>query len=197
MGDADAQRRDARDRELGELMRRAQGGDGVAYDELLTAVRVILTVYVRSASRRLHRDDPAVTDDVVQEALLALHRKRHTYDPAQPFMPWALAIARYKVIDAWRARRRRPADPTEASELEAVAAEGSPAADDAVARTDVEQLLAQLPERTRRLVELVKLEGFSVAEAAAATQMSESAVKVAVHRALKTLRARFTGKEAT
>ncbi len=49
----------------------------------------------------------------MQEVLLAVHLKRHTYDPAAPFAPWLFAVTRNKVIDALRRRGRRVFVPIE------------------------------------------------------------------------------------
>jgi RNA polymerase sigma-70 factor (ECF subfamily) len=176
-------------------MCRAQAGDAAAYAELLTEVQAILSVYLRAAARRFGQRDDASIDDLVQEVLIGLHSKRHTYDPHQPFMPWLLAIARYKMIDAWRSGRRRPTDAFDPEALAAIPDRSTAGAENAIASdSEVERLLSLLPERSRKLLELIKLEGWSVAEAAAASQMTESAVKVSVHRALKTLRAKLMGE---
>jgi RNA polymerase sigma-70 factor (ECF subfamily) len=122
--------------------------------------------------------------------LLALHRVRHTYDPALPFLPWIAAIARRRAIDARRRFRRRDANEESGSDrLETFA--------DPTANKDIEtrewrdllgRAIAELPPKQRQAVELVKLREMSVAEAAAASGQSEGAVKVNVHRAIKGLR---------
>jgi len=88
----------------------------------------------------------------------------------------------YKLIDYLRrARRRGVAVPIE-DETALFVAES-----DATASADVETLLGQLPEKQRDTIRLVKLEELSVREAAARTGLSESDVKVSVHRGLKKL----------
>jgi RNA polymerase sigma-70 factor (ECF subfamily) len=120
---------------------------------------------------------------LVQETLIAIHAKRATYDPALPFTAWVHGIARYKLIDAWRRDKRRAT----------VSLEDAPdlfahdAAEAAGAKRDVEKLLARLPPQKRDLVRAVKLEGRSIAEQAHATGLSETVVKVTVHRAVKSL----------
>ena len=119
----------------------------------------------------------------MQETLIAMHTRRATYDPNQPFTAWVYGIARYKLIDEYRRDKRRAAVPLdEAPELFA-----HDEAEAASARRDVEKLLAKLPEAKRKLIQATRIEGLSVAEAASASGMSESAVKVTVHRALKSL----------
>src|SRR5262245_57557210 len=94
----------ARDREWSALMAAAQGGDRAAYERLL---REILP-FLRALAARQHRR-PDRIEDVVQEALLTVHRVRHTYDPTRPFAPWLAAIARRRSIDALRRRGRTDA----------------------------------------------------------------------------------------
>jgi RNA polymerase sigma-70 factor (ECF subfamily) len=125
----------------------------------------------------------------VQEALIAIHTRRHTYDPAQPFTPWAYAIARYKLIDQLRRARLHLRAPEEAAEALFV----EPGADAAMASRDLEKVMAELPPRTRALIRETRIEGLSTREAARKHDMSESAVKVAVHRGLKALGVRFGG----
>ncbi len=170
---------------LKALMLSALAGDAAAYRALLTALSPHLRAYY---ARRLGRSADA--EDLVQETLIALHARRATYDTAQPFTAWLHAIARYKLIDHYRRAKVRRTLPLE--EADAVFAEEEAEASDAA--RDVEKLLAALPESRRRLVRHVKIEGLSTAETAARTGMSESAVKVGVHRALKTLSA-MIGRE--
>lgn len=161
-------------------------GDEAAYRAFLDALVARLRAFLR---RRLTRA-PDEVEDLLQEILLAVHNQRHTYDPSQPITAWLHAIARYKLIDCLRRRARRellqvPLD-DEAPDLLA-AADGEACE----ARRDLIKLLAALPPRHRLPIEYVKLQGLSVAEAARRLDMSESAVKVGVHRGLKALAAKI------
>ena len=121
----------------------------------------------------------------MQETLLAVHNQRHTYESDQPLTPWVQAIARYKLVDLLRRRAgREMMDVALDEEAELF---GSSAAEANDARRDVAVLLAKLPDRHRLPIQYMKLEGLSVAEAARKCGMSESAVKVGVHRGLKAL----------
>ena len=152
-------------------------GDAASYRRLLAALTAHLRAYY------LRRVGAATAEDLVQETLIAIHSRRATYDPAQPFTAWVYGIARYKLIDEFRRARRRPSvSLDDAGDL--FAADDSEAL---AARRDVEKLLARLPEAKRRLVRAVKLDGASIAEVAAQTGLSETAVKVGVHRAVKAL----------
>ena len=172
---------------LRDLLLLGLGGDAAAYHRFLKTLSAHLRAYFRK--RLFQRPDEV--EDLVQEALLAVHTQRQTYRHDQPLTAWVHAIARYKLVDWLRARATREAltDPMD-DELEVFAASDTEAAD---ARRDLGRLLASLPERQRLPIMHVKLEGLSVVEAARRTGMSESAVKVGVHRGLKALAARIRG----
>jgi len=180
--------RAAREARLHDLIVAAQRGDESAYAGFLRETAALLRPFFR---RRLaqHPDD---SEDLVQETLLALHNKRHTYDPSQPVTTWMVAIARYKLIDLLRSRAGRDwlNEPLE-DDLEELASEKEPAAHEA--RRDLRMLLARLPDKQRLPIEYVKIEGLSVEEAARRTGLSISAVKVGVHRGLKVLAASVRG----
>jgi RNA polymerase sigma-70 factor, ECF subfamily len=165
---------------LKALMLASLDGDAAAYRGLLAALAPHLRAYY---ARRLAQ--AADAEDLVQETLIAIHTRRATYDASLPFTAWLHAIARYKLIDHYRRAKVRRALPLE--EADSVTAEENHEA--AEAARDVERLLAALPEGRRALIRQVKIEGLSTAEAAARSGMSESAVKVAIHRGLKKLSA--------
>jgi RNA polymerase sigma-70 factor (ECF subfamily) len=136
---------------------------------------------------------PDEVEDLVQESLLAVHNQRHTYDAGQPLTAWVHAIAKYKLVDLLRRRARRDLlnDPLD-DEFGLASASDNDAAD---ASRDLGKLLARLPERQRLPIVHMKLEGLSVAETARLTGISESAVKVGVHRGLKALAAMIGEEE--
>lgn len=171
--------------ELHELFVRGQAGDAAAYHAFLRRLGKHLRAYL---ARRLF-GWPDEVEDLVQECLLAMHNQRHTYEPDQPLTAWVHAIARYKLIDLLRAKSVREAlhDPLD-EELAVFAASREEASD---ARRDLAGLLESLPDRHRLPIVHVKLEGRSVAETAQLTGMSESAVKVGIHRGLKALAAKL------
>jgi len=157
----------------------AQAGEGPAQARLLTLLAGRLRAFF---ARRLSRRADEV-EDLVQETLLAIHVKRATYDPRFPFTPWAFAIARYKLIDHFRRGGGRvDVSLDDAGEL--LAADNP---EEGAVRRDVTSLLARLPARQRALIRDVKLEGYSMAEAAGRAGMSVTAAKVSVHRSMKRL----------
>ena len=172
---------------LRDLMVRGLAGDSAAYHAFLRELSAHLRAFLRKRLARLPDD----VEDLVQETLLAVHNQRHTYEAGQPLTAWVHAIARYKLVDLLRRRAGREAlnDPLD-DELAVFAASDTEAAD---ARRDVAKLLERLPERQRLPIQYMKLEGLSVIETARATGMSESAVKVGVHRGLKALAAMIRG----
>ena len=168
------------------LMRSAISGDDAAYHRLLKAVTPVL----RAAARRgLARAGQPVdqSEDIVQDILLAVHLKRHTWDVGAPFAPWLFAIARNKLIDSLRKRGRRvfvdiddftdvlPAEPPR---------EQLPAG-------EVGAHLASLPQRQREVLQSIAVESASIRETATKLAMSEGAVRVALHRGLASLAAKL------
>jgi RNA polymerase sigma-70 factor (ECF subfamily) len=158
------------------LMAAAQDGDKAAANVLLTEVGVWLERYFR---RRL---PPHQIDDLVQEVLIAFYTKRSTWDPARPFLPWLAAIARYRWVDHLRkvykhdAKELMEDDAVEDSEEDVV-----------MARVSLDRLFGLIPEKQAEVIEMVRISGLSIREAAARTGQSESLVKVNIHRGLKKL----------
>jgi RNA polymerase sigma-70 factor (ECF subfamily) len=169
---------------LRSLMLQSLSGDGASYRLFLDE----LSLHLRSFLRRRLSRQPEEIEDIVQELLLAIHNQRHTYDSKLPLTVWVHAIARYKIIDWLRRRSRHDLKNDSLDEREELfAAPDDTAA--AEASLDLAKLLQQLPERQRLPIQYVKIEGGSVAEAAKRIGISESAVKVGIHRGLKTLAA--------
>jgi len=178
------------DRRWSQLMAAAQDGDRAAYERLL---RDILP-FIRAVVSNQHRA-PDRIEEVVQDVLLTVHRVRHTYDPSRPFRHWLAAIARRRSIDALRRRSRRAA--FEIADDTVYETFADPAANKAqevyVAVDGLGEAIAALPPQQREAVELLKLREMSLAEASLATGRSVAALKVNVHRAIKSLRKRMTG----
>jgi len=171
------------------LMRAAINGDAAAYNRLLTS----LAPAIRAAARRgLGRAGLAAEDaeDIVQETLLAIHLKRHTWDPTLPLGPWVRAIARNKLIDAIRRRGHRAHVPIDdvVDTLAADAEEPTPLPG------KLDKHLQSLPERQQSVVRAISLDGASIRETAAKLNMSEGAVRVALHRGLAALSVKFGTK---
>jgi RNA polymerase sigma-70 factor (ECF subfamily) len=167
------------------LMRSAISGDSAAYHRLLKAVTPVL----RAAARRgLSRAGQSVdqSEDIVQEILLAVHLKRHTWDANAPFAPWLFAIARNKLIDSLRRRGRRIFvnidDFAETIPDEPVAETAS--------ASEIAAQLQSLPPRQRDVLQSIAVESVSIRDTAAKFSMSEGAVRVALHRALSSLTAK-------
>ncbi|MCZ8097385.1 MAG: sigma-70 family RNA polymerase sigma factor [Burkholderiales bacterium] len=169
------------------LMRRAQAGESRAYETLLTEVSGELR---RLVARRLPRYGlaPHELDDIVQDVLIGLHRQRASWDGERAFLPWLHAVVRYKVVDCVRraAAGRRRIDARSVDDLADILAApevAGPAHVDDEARAR----LALLSRRQRRVVEAIGIEGVTIAAAATRFAMSETAVRVTWHRALKRL----------
>jgi RNA polymerase sigma-70 factor (ECF subfamily) len=168
------------------LMRSAISGDSAAYDRLLRSVTPVL----RAAARRglVRAGQPAdQSEDIVQEILLAVHLKRHTWDANATFAPWLFAIARNKLIDALRRRGRRVFVNIDDF---AETLPGEPAAQ-TVAPGELAAQIQTLPVRQREVLQSIAVDSSSIKDTAAKLAMSEGAVRVALHRALANLTARL------
>jgi RNA polymerase sigma-70 factor (ECF subfamily) len=163
---------------LARLMKLSQGGDKQAYTVLLTEVQLWLE---RFFSRRCV---PAQRDDLVQEVLISVHRKRGSYDPARPFLPWLAAIARYRWVDHLRGVYRAAEEELTDADMPFESEEES-----LVASLSLDRMLEQIPQRQARVIAWVRIEGLSIREAAERSGQSESAVKVNIHRGLRKLAA--------
>jgi RNA polymerase sigma-70 factor, ECF subfamily len=171
--------------ELKALMLASLDGDAASHRALLDRLSRRLRAYYKSKLAGMGRG-ATEAEDLVQEAVLAIHLKRHTYDPIEPLTPWVHAIARYKLIDFLRRSR------TSFAEVSIEEADSMMAHDDNVdaeSSYDLRRLMQRLPEKMRCSIEAVKLDGQSIAEAADRCGISESGVKVNIHRGLKTLAA--------
>jgi RNA polymerase sigma-70 factor (ECF subfamily) len=171
-------------------MAAAQAGDGAAYQALL---RDCIPVIKAVARRRGVAADHV--DDVVQDALLTIHRARHTYDPCRSFTAWLCAIVDRRAIDLLRRVRRQSLREVHAplsfesyADQTADPARGLAYADESGIVT---RAIGTLPARQREAVEHIVLADRSLADAAVLTRRSKVALKVNLHRALKTLRDRI------
>src|SRR2546426_12463022 len=175
---------ESRDVDWSILMVHAQAGERAAYRRLLDEI----TPYVRSLAAKAHRDASDI-EDTVQDVLLTVHAVRHTYDPARPFGPWLVAIANRRVVDALRrqgrSRAREVVLETEHETFAAPEANYHEAASEARA---LREAVESLPPGQRGAIRMLKLREMSLKEAAAVSGMTVAALKVATHRAVKSLR---------
>lgn len=161
-------------------MRAANLGDAAAYRQLLREIAPLLRSVVRARGAAL---GPETCEDVLQEVLLAVHLKRQSWREDAPLRPWLYAIARHKVVDAFRARGQR-IDVSIDDFAETLPA--APGEDPTIAR-DMEKVLGALDPRAAEIVRAFGQHGETTAETAIRLQMSEGAVRVALHRALRTI----------
>ncbi len=170
------------ERRLSTWMQWAQDGDRAAYERLLTELIPHLRRFIGA---RLGAEEEV--EDVLQDALISIHRDRHTYDPKRPFGPWMYAIARHRLIDGARRRRRRLAREDLAPALDELVVSPATSTEHA-ALNIVQRAFARLSPIQREVILLLKLEGWSVRQVAESTGRTESAVKVSAHRGYHTLR---------
>jgi len=157
----------------------AHAGDEAAYCEALSLIAGRLRGYF---FRRMSSMSDEV-EDLVQETLMAIHVKRGSYDSSLPVTAWVLSIGRYKLIDFWRRHERRESLNEDIDQIdESLLVVEAPLQG---ASLDLDKLLSQLPAAQRAAIELTKLQGLSVAQAAHHSGMSESSIKVSVHRGMR------------
>ncbi|MCG8588601.1 MAG: sigma-70 family RNA polymerase sigma factor [Proteobacteria bacterium] len=168
-------------------MAAAQAGDVQAYQDLLEELVPVLR---RRVGARLR--DASVAEDVVQNALLSIHRARHTYRPERPFGPWMRAIVRNAETDALRQLGRRREREVSGAVLDWFPAPAATAGEEAL-DPELAAALEGLPDKQREAVELLQVQGLSVAEAALRAGVSPTALKVRAHRGYKRLRERLKG----
>lgn len=160
----------------------AQSGNESDYRQLLAELAKAVQGFLRSRF-----GDRPVIEDCVQEALIAIHKARHTYNPNRPFRPWLFAIVRNRAIDTLRKQRQRD-DVAERYQREQEVLQqpgGQPVSPGELAEVP---LFRSLSSQHREVLVLTKIIGFSIAETAQKLRISESAVKVRVHRAVGKLK---------
>lgn len=167
-------------------MRAGMAGNAIAYRQFLLSVTPHLRAVAHSY-RRSFRTGEGDVEDVVQEVLLTVHLKRGTWDTSRPIGPWLAAIVRNKLIDTLRRRGRHVHVPIEDVTETLAVEEGC----GGLKAFEIDGLLSQLKPRQRDIVQSVSLEGSSIRETASRLRMTEGAVRVTLHRALKTLAALY------
>lgn len=150
-----------------------------------------ITLYLRGYFKKRLQGLSEDVEDLVQETLMAVHNHRHTYDTSLPLTAWMYAIARYKMVDFLRNRSSEGLTIPIEDAFEVLDSSEVLATD---ARIDIEGMLTKLPDRFRIPIDCVKIKGLSVAETAKLTGMSESAVKIGIHRGLKELGRSIRGR---
>ncbi len=172
--------------DLSELMRAASRGDAVAYRALLKGLVPVVRAVVARGLARAGRGNDEI-EDIVQETLLAIHLKRHTWDDRLPVEPWVRAIAHHKLVDALRRRGFRQTVPID--DNDDLPPSVQPSVEHGAGA--LTELLARLPERQRVIVQAMSIEGRTASEVGDMLGMKEGAVRVALHRALKALATAF------
>jgi RNA polymerase sigma-70 factor (ECF subfamily) len=175
------------DEQLRLLMRAAQNGDADAYRALLTAVTPRIRRIVHARRGFLGTAD---TEDLVQDVLLSVHSVLATYDPSRPFMPWLMAIIRNRLVDAARRYGRQRAHEMHVDDVQVTFGQvAANTRDEGIGDLEaLEQALRKLPAGQRLAIQLLKLQELSLKEAAATTGTTVTALKVATHRAMVSLR---------
>jgi len=166
-------------------MERYAQGDEAAFASVYDAVAPRVHAYLIRQAR-----DRVVADDLLQQTLLQIHRKRGTYVAGLPVLPWAFAIARRLYID--ECRRRKTDALWSARDVGEDDRRAWALPDDEVATREaarlVEAELMRMPGNQRVAFELLKVDGLSHQEAAEALGTTVNAVKLRAFRAYTAIR---------
>jgi RNA polymerase sigma-70 factor (ECF subfamily) len=162
-------------------------GDREAYEKFLNRVAGLLSAFLARSMNPALRSDEKI-EELTQETLISIHTKRSTYRPEMPILPWIFAIGRYRLIDSVRKDSRRLETVAWDQSFESIAAEVVSDEDPGtLSGVEIDALLSGLSDRQRKVLKLAKLNDMPLADVAQHMKMSLSAVKVTVHRALRTL----------
>lgn len=169
--------------EITALLVAGLGGDQAAYGKFLATITPMLR---RMVGRKLAQSD---VEDVTQEILISIHKARHTYDGERPIMPWLASIAGFRITDHLRKHysqmRHQSVD---IADYENILSDVTEQASD---NESIDELLSDVPEKHKRILTMMHVEGYTAKEVGAQMGMNESAVKVVAHRAIKKIRERF------
>ena len=162
---------------------KAQQGDKVSLEYFLKTVQEVVRAFVK---KRLYLEQ--LQEDASQEILLAIYKALPTYDAKQEIFPWLFTIMRRRLIDVLRKyspEKVKEVFPEEGffSDLHAT--------EEMASFNEFLEFLETLPERSRKAIELVHLQGKTKAEAADELGVSEGNVRVILHRAVKQVKTFF------
>lgn len=163
-------------------MTRIQSGDKQAYSTLLRYITAKLRPYL------LSRTDEQATEDILQEILISVHKARHTYDTERPLMPWVMAIARFRLNDYLRRQYRLNREVNDGGQWLESIPESEEVTERIALRESLQRGMQSLPEKQRRVIQLMYFEDLSVKDIARKLNIGESNVKVSAHRGYKKLK---------
>ncbi len=168
-------------------MKAERRGDVIGYEAFLKEAATSLRKIVRSRLAQFGRRTEE-TEDIVQEILIGIHTKRHSWDDTRPFMPWSYAVARYKLPDGVRKMRSEGRVIAQTSVEDLAGILESPETDWDRNLLDMDRHLSGLPDNQQKVVRALAIDGASVRETATRLNISEGSVRVMFHRALRRLR---------
>ena len=167
-------------------MERYQGADELAATELVRRVSPMLY-----RSFLAHTRSADISEDLLQDTWIRIHKARHTYRPPAPVLPWLYSIAEHTRLDGYRRRQRRQG---RESTLENAPEPASEQTDDVVQRLTLQKLMLALPESQRQVLIMLKVSGLSLEEVARIQGSTVGAIKLRAHRAYHTLRTMLGGE---
>lgn len=180
-------KREEMEQKLRLLLIQSKNGDRASYESFLSLSSVFIERYLKQLGGRYAEKE--TIEDLLQEVLITLHQKKHTYQEDRPLLPWLYAIVRHRYIDYYRSRKRIPAQ----TSLEEVG-DFIPGKEQSFG-IDMEEIMSLLTPKQKEMLYLIKVEGQSYKDAASTLRMSVSAVKVSVHRLVKSLQGKVNHEE--
>lgn len=177
--------------ELRTYVLQTRQGSAASYQKLLAG---LLPFVRRSVAGQMHRYGKGyLAEDVTQEVMLAVHIHLHTYDESMPFLAWVRAVMKHKAIDSLR-RHKVPL--VSIDDMAFNAPSVPPQSEQRMIERDLSFLLARLKPPSGEIIHALKVEGASIRELAQKFGMSESNIKILVHRGIKKM-ARMVAEEKT
>lgn len=169
-----------------ELLLSANAGNKAAYAELLSWLSKHAEVQIKINLRNYYNFPAQGIDDIIQDVLITFHQTHQTFDPSRPLLPWINAIIKYKAIDFLRRKEFRVT--MTAAEVETIKEKWHKDDEEEDKQEELIRLIESLPAEQKEVLKLAKLEGFSGKEIALKLNLSESNVKVIIHRAIKQIK---------
>ena len=161
-----------------------QSGDAAAFECLYRRHSERVFGYLKK------KVPPAAAQELVQETFMKVHKSRHHFSAAYPFLPWLFTISRSVLLDHFKKAETKIAGASAASDR---LLERMPLAEAAVSNHDLDAVLASLPERQRRAIELRYLSEWTFEKIATELETSPESTRQIVSRGIKKLRSLLRG----
>ena len=167
--------------ELRELFIQSMHGEVESYEQFLEIVSAIVRKFLFHMGRKTTSEQ--TLEDLHQDVMIKIHQKKHTYHLEAPILPWIYAVTRYSYFDFYRKQKRSPREIVFEESLWVIETEEN--------QTSLDEVWEALSTKQQEMLRLIKIEGQSYQETAKALSISETSLKVSLHRIVKTLKKRL------